>query len=122
MARKTSSKVITVDAVRRAFTSALRSPELVENAIREFMGDSPVPPQWQYIGLRMVFGVRVARKWARHLRHLHPASYKPPGSDRYVYPCVQTFAELKHAFPPGPQGKPSEKSLFLDEAHLLWKR
>ena len=56
-------------ALLRAFSAPGRARAEVHDVVTRFMGDSPVPPAWTLVGVRGVFGRRIAREWARHLRH-----------------------------------------------------
>lgn len=73
----------------RALSTPDRSRKDDLEIIARYMGDSPVPPVWSLASIRGVFGHRVAREWAKHIRHLSPAAYRSK-ERRWLHPVVQT--------------------------------
>jgi len=84
-----NKRTITRAAVVRAFSGPGRSRAEVRSIVTRYIGDSPVPPLWSLASVRGTFGVRVARAWARHLRHLRSATYRGENG-RWLTPVVQT--------------------------------
>jgi hypothetical protein len=79
---------VTRKALVRAFTSHGRSHKEVMDLVAQYMGDSPVPPCWSLASVQGTFGKLIARRWARYIRGLRPASYKHAG--RWLFSQVQT--------------------------------
>jgi hypothetical protein len=90
---KRSRKTISESAVQRAFARAIRNPDACAQAIERFMRGNSVPPSWTFAGIRAEFGIRVARSWARHLRHLSPARFQSYKGGPWQTPVVQHIAD-----------------------------
>jgi hypothetical protein len=104
------------------------------DVVSRYMGTSPVPPAWTYAGVLGTFGKRIARLWARHLRHRLPGVYRDPQTRRYLHPVVQTVYDFgltpeqliafmsRTSLPPAETpdtnaGKTEKSLLILDESH-----
>jgi len=67
--RTTVNKLrVTRRALFRAFSSPARTHQQVKSLVDKYMADGAVP-HWSAAGVRGVFGRRIEREWARHLRH-----------------------------------------------------
>lgn len=79
---------------RADIVAAFSGPHLTRREtmelVQRYMGSAPVPPAWTLASVRGVFGQRVARRWARHLRHRPAGVYRDPDSGRWLHPVVQT--------------------------------
>lgn len=93
MSKKTK-KAVTRMALIRAFTSPARTRRQTMEIVACYMGNSPVPPLWGLVGVRGTFGARIARAWARKIRHLEPARYRDDKTSCYLTPVVQTAYDL----------------------------
>jgi hypothetical protein len=124
-----STTKVTRAALIRAFSSPARSRTEVGEIVARYMGDSPVPPSWSIASVRGVFGRRIAREWARHIRHLQAASHRGENG-RWLHPLVQTaydFGRTPEALRVGlavpadaADGAGQRSSFMIDEAHLLF--
>lgn len=76
--------------VVKAFASPAMTRREVMDIVKRYMGNSPVPPSWTYASVRGTFGKRVARHWARHLRHRPPGSYRDAQTGIVLHSFVQT--------------------------------
>lgn len=111
----------------RALSTPGRSRKDVLEVVTRYMGDSPVPPAWSLASIRGVFGRRVAREWARHLRHLSPGAYR--GKDRrWLHPVAQTaydFGSTPEAMETAVQAKVAQVGpqpyVILDEGGKFFK-
>ena len=81
---------LTLTDVRKAFTVASISTSERDAIVAKYMGNSPVPPSWSYVSVRGTFGKKVARIWARKLRHRPAGVYRDSESGRWLHPAVQT--------------------------------
>lgn len=132
MSKKTKM-VVSRALLIRAFTSPERTRQETMDIVARYMGSSPVPPSWGLEGVRGTFGKRVARAWARKVRHLTSAHYRDPGSGRVQFWVTQTAFDL------GLTPQQSDESLCrtpehgfdeirrlpsvaMDEFHLLFGR
>ncbi|MFH0134790.1 hypothetical protein ACGLHS_31565 [Variovorax sp. VaC1] len=68
-----STKRVTRAALIRAFSSPGQKRGAVMAVVKQYMGDSQEPPTWSKASVLGTFGKRIARQWARHIRHLAPA-------------------------------------------------
>lgn len=88
------SNQVTRARLIRAFSTPGRSRAEVVEAVRRYMGDSPVPPTWSLAGVRGALGGSIARQWARHIRHLGAAGYRDKKTHRWLYPVVQSIHDF----------------------------
>lgn len=108
---------------RRALIKALSTPGQSRAAVREiagrFIGNAPVPPSWSLKGVRSTFGRRVAREWARHLRHRTAGWDLQVRSRRHVVQTRADFGKTSGSIEAIQFGDAERQLLVADEFHLL---
>ncbi len=117
---------------RADIVQAFSAPDLTRSetmcAVKRYMGDSPVPPAWNHASVRGVFGTRLARLWARHMRSRAAGIYRDAETGRWLHPVVQTtydfgttqgeIAAMSAGAAP-PDAEAGASSLGMDKKQLL---
>lgn len=78
----------------RAFSDPSFSRKQTMEIVTRYMGNSTVPPAWSYAGVLGTFGKKVARLWAKKLRHRSAGVYRDQESGRWLHPIVQTVYDF----------------------------
>lgn len=86
-------KYIDRASVARAFSGKQRSAEQVEDLVKKYMGDSPVPPRWGRGGVKAEFGNEILRLWSRHLKNRYHPAYRSENG-RWLHPAIQHLADF----------------------------
>ncbi len=66
----------------KAFSVPQLAHQETMGIVNRYMGTSPVPPAWLYSSVQRVFGKRVARLWAKRLRHRPAGVYRDADTGR----------------------------------------
>lgn len=117
---RTTPNHLTVADIRKAFSVRTITPEDRNKIVMRYMGDSPVPPAWTYAGVRGTFGNKIARVWARKLRH-RPSGIYRDHSGRWVHFVTQSIHDFEKSMPKGGNPVTVDSSKFIvDEFHSMF--